>query len=501
MKYKIGEINILNHIEKFDEKVLNKAILFKSKKLYNADLIEKSIDKMVEIMSDKSYAFAHIEPVLKRNKEQKIIDITFEIQETAQIYIDSVVIRGNTRTLDEVVRRELRIRDGDAYNITKINRSKQRVQNLGFFENVEFNTKRIGQSDKVILEIVVKEKKTGELNFGIGYSTVDQATANIGLKERNFLGTGRELGVNVQRSKFSFSGDISYTKPYFMGRPIDVGFDLFAYQSDQRNTLVYDQNSQGFSVHGSYLVSEFLSHQMNYSYRDETISNVNSAASITIKNLEGTFVSSTVGNNFTYDKRDNRIDPRSGYYITLGQDYTGLGGDIKNIKHTGSAGFYQPIFNENYVLKLLVRGGVVNGMGQDVRNNYGFFLGGNNFRGFEFAGLGPRVMTNGTATGGNAVGGNIYYVATTEFRFPLGLPKELGIYGILFSDNGTVKSVDQSTKNASPIADSGSIRSSYGLSIAWSSPLGPIRFDFSHVAKKEDFDRVQNFRFSFGSSF
>lgn len=501
IKYKIGEINIVNHIAKFDEKILNEAILIKSNKLYNADLIEKTVDKMVAIMSEKSYAFAHIEPVLKRNKEQKIIDIDFVIEETPRIYIDSISIKGNVRTIDDVIRRELRLRDGDPYNITKINRSKQRIQNLGFFEKVEFNTRRIGDSDKVELEIEVKEKKTGELNFGIGYSTVDKATANIGLRERNLLGTGRELGLNLQKSKFSFSGDVNYTKPYFMGRSIDVGVDLFKYQSDKRNTLVYDQTSNGFTLRADYAISEFLGHQIHYSFRDETISNIDSAASVSVRTLQGTFVTSLIGHSLTYDKRDSRVDPRSGYYFSVSQDYSGLGGDIKNIKHTGSIGYYLPTFNDDFVLKLLFRGGIINGIGQDVRSNYGFFLGGNNFRGFEFAGLGPRVKTNGTAVGGNAVGGNIYYVATAEYRFPLGLPKELGISGILFSDNGTVKSVDQITRTSSDVADTGLLRSSYGLSISWASPLGPIRFDFAKVAKREEFDRTQSFRFSFGTGF
>lgn len=502
IKYKFGEIEIVNQIDKFDEKILQKAIMIKKDKVYNADLIEKTVDKMVKIMSDKSYAFAQIEPILKRDKERKIIDIEFLVQESPRVYIDQVIIKGNVRTQDEVLRRELRIQDGDSYNITKINRSKQRLQNLGFFEKVEFNTKRIGDSDKIILEVDVKEKKTGELNFGIGYSTVDQATANIGLRERNLFGTGRELGINIQRSKFSLSANVDYSKPHFMNRPITVGVNVFSFASDQRNTLVYDQESNGFSVRAGYAITEYLGHQVNYSLRDESIFNVREGAANTIQQLEGEFLSSSIGQSFTYDKRNNVIDPRSGFYISLGQEYTGIGGDIKNIKHTGSIGVYQPTFNDDFVLKLLLKGGIIDGLGQDVRNNLGFFLGGNNFRGFEFAGLGPRAFTNaGSAVGGNAVGGNVYYVATAEYRFPVGLPKELGIYGILFSDNGTVKSVDESTRRDTEVADTGSLRSSYGLSIAWSSPMGPIRFDFSRIYKREEFDRTENFRFTFGTSF
>ena len=505
IKYDIGQINIINHVEKFDEKILEKEILIKKGKIYNSDLIEKTVDKMVERMSEKSYAFANIEPILKRNRDEKIIDIDFVIRETPRIYINQIRISGNSRTHDEVIRRELRIREGDAYNITKINRSKQRIENLGFFEKVEFKTKKINENsqdaDKVDIEIEVKEKKTGELNLGIGYSTVNKITTNAGIKERNLFGTGQELGLNVQKSYSSFTGEINYTKPYFLGRAIDVGFDLFQYQLSKRNSLAYDQDSGGITFRGNYSITEFLTHQLHYSLSQQTVGNVDSTASLGLRNLQGSFLTSSVGQTFSYDKRNNRINPKSGYYLSLTQDYAGLGGDINTLKHESSAGYYLPTFNEDFILKFLARGGAIDGLGQDVRSNYGFFLGGNNFRGFQYAGVGPRTITNGSAKGGDVIGGKIYYVGTAEFMFPLGLPRELGINGILFSDNGTVKGVDQISKKGTNVADSGSLRSSYGFSVAWASPLGPIRLDFSKIAKKELYDQTQNFRFSFGTTF
>ncbi len=501
IKYNLGEIEIVNRIEKLDTAILKKAVLIKKGKLYNADLIEKTVDKMVEILSEHSYAFANVEPVLKRNKEKKIIDIDFTIEQTPKIYINQIKITGNTRTMDEVIRRELRVKEGDAYNLNKVNRSKQRIQNLGFFDKVEFKTSRINNSNKVDLIIEVKEKKTGELNLSLGYSTVNQLTIGAGVKESNLFGTGQELGVNIQKSTFSLNNDINYTKPYFMGRSIDVGFDLFDYYLSKRNTLVYDQKSTGATFRGDYSITEYLKHQIRYSWREESVENIDAGASTSIKSIAGSYVNSTIGQTFLYDKRNNRMDPRDGYYVSITQDYTGVGGDIKTLKHEGSAGYYIPTFNEDFVLKFLLKGGAIEGVGQDVRSNYGFFLGGNNFRGFQYAGLGPRTVINNSAVGGNVVGGKKYYVGTAEFRFPLGLPKELGIYGILFSDNGTVKGVDQITRNNAQIADSGSMRSSYGFSLAWSSPLGPLRLDFSRVAKKEEYDQTQNFRFNFGTSF
>lgn len=501
IKYKIGETKITNHVEKFDEEILQDHILIKKGKVYNSDLIEKTVEKMVNTMSQKSFAFAHIEPVLTRNYEQKTIDVDFVIRETPPVYINEITISGNVRTHDKVIRRELRFREGDPYNITKINRSKQRLENLGYFEKVEFETNRIENSDRVNLAINVKEKKTGELSLGIGYSTVDRLTTNIGIRENNLLGTGQKLGFSVQKSFASFSGEVNYTRPYFLDRNIDVGFDVFKYELDKRNTLVYDQISNGVTIRGNYSITEYLTHQLRYSLSSQEVSNVDSGVSVAIRNLEGDFLSSGVGHTLLYDKRDNVLKPTSGYYLSFSQDYTGIGGDIKTMKYTGSAGYYIPTFSEEYVLKFLARGGFIDGLGQDVRSNYGFYLGGNSFRGFNFAGLGPRYVENGSAKGGSSAGGTTYYVGSVEFLFPLGLPKELGINGVLFSDNGTLKGVDQINKNNSQVEDSGSIRSTYGVSIVWSSPMGPIRLDFSKVARREKYDETQNFRFSFGTNF
>lgn len=502
LKYNFGEINIVNKVKKFDESVLKDVIYSKKSKVYNGDLVDKTVDDIVNVMSEKGYAFAHVEPVLKRNKEKQIIDIDYVIEETPRVYINQIHITGNTRTQDEVIRRELRVREGDAYNVTKINRSKQRIQNLGFFDKVEFNTKRVGNTDLIDLDVVVKEKKTGELNFGIGYSTVDRMTGNVGLKERNLFGTGQELGVSVQKSALRSNEEINYTKPYFMDHEIAVGTDLFNSQINKLSTLVYDQKSTGFIIRGDYAISEHLSHQIRYTLKSEDISSVDSTASIAIQDLAGHYMSSGVGHTLLYDKRDNKLDPRDGYYLSFSEDYSGVGGDVKYIKNEGSAGYYIPLFSGNdFVLKFAGRAGNIEGVGQEVKSNNNFFLGGNNFRGFEYAGIGPRALVNGSYVGGDAMGGKTYYVGTTEFRFPLGLPKDLGISASLFTDVGTLKGVDHINTNNTQVIDDGALRASYGISFAWASPLGPIRLDFSQVAKKQDYDRTEAFRFSFGSNF
>ncbi len=501
IEYRVGDVEISNNIPKLDSKLLQGAILIKKGKIYDESLIEKTLDQMTEVMSDQGYAFANVEPVLKRNKDKKIIDINFVIEETPRVYINEIRIIGNVRTYNDVILRELRFRQGDAYNITKINRSRQRLINLDFFDKVEFQTKRIGNSDKVDIEIEVKEKKTGEVNFGIGYSTVDQAIGSVGFKEINLFGTGQEIGASLQKSATVSSAQINYLKPHFMDYPVDAGIDIFKTKQTKHDTLVYDEDSLGFGVSAGYSITEFLYHKVRYSYRDGKINNVDANASINIKSLAGNSKTSTIEQDFTYDKTDNSKDPKDGYIISLNQAYSGLGGDVKNIKHEGMAAYYLPTISKEYILKFLARGGVIRGIGQGIKSNDGFFLGGNNFRGFEFAGIGPRVISRGSAVDGDIVGGKIYYMGSVEFRFPLGLPKELGLNGALFTDFGTVRGVDPVSKKGVEIADTGSIRASYGASVVWSSPLGLIRLDFSQIAKKEKFDRTENFRFSIGTTF
>ena len=208
------------------------------------------------------------------------------------------------------------------------------------------------------------------------------------------------------------------------------------------------------------------------------------------------------GNSISYDKTDNRINPRKGYFISLSQIYTGLGGNIRNIKHQGSSSYFIPIINNNndVILKLTGKAGEIRGIGEDVNIQNNFFLGGNDIRGFSIYGIGPRVQNINNINNNEAVGGKIYYIGSVELRFPMGLPRELGINGALFWDNGVVKGVDKSIKKIAPISDSGNLRSSVGFSIFWSSPMGPIRLDFAKILQKTKYDRSQTFNINFGTN-
>lgn len=497
IKYSFGEITIENRLKKFDPDVLTSKILIKTNKIYNADLIQKSIDNMIETMSEMSYAFADIEPILTRDKDKKTIDIKFVINETPRIFIDQINILGNTRTYDEVIRRELRIREGDPYNLNKINRSKQRLENLNYFEKVEINNTRIGESDRVILDIVVKEKRTGELNLGLGYSTINRANVNAGIRENNLFGTGRKISFNVQKSYFDYSVDLGYTKPYFLGRPLEAGFDIFKINQSKLVNRPFETNNLGFNLNFGYNISEFTTHSITYSYKQQNIGNISPSAQQFMQILAGDFTYSLIQNTIFYDQTNNRFNPSKGYFASLTNVYSGLGGNMNYASYTANAGYFIPTFNNNFVLFFNARGGIIDGLGEDVNTQNNFFLGGNDFRGFQFRGIGPRSKQDANSS----FGGKIFYVGTVEYRFPLGLPRELGISGALFWNSGTLKGVDKSIKNNNPIYDSGTIRSAAGLSISWASPVGPIRLDFSKIIKQAHYDRTQTFNLNLGTNF
>jgi outer membrane protein insertion porin family len=502
-KYKFGEIKTISRIKNFDAEILQKEIELKEGRRYNSKKIEKTLDNIDKKMGEFGYAFVNIEPAMTKNIEAKTIDIKFTIQEAPKIYIDNIDIIGNTRTIDEVIRRELRIKEGDPYNNLQIKRSKERIANLGFFSDVQIDIEKSRTDyDKVNLIVKVTEQKTGELEFGIGYSTVDKLNFNLGISEKNLLGTGRRLSFKANKTSYTESFSFAYEKPYFTNRDLFFGYSLFKSKQENRDSVGYNKKSSGFSVSGSYSITEYLSHRVSYSFIKQEVSDMHPDYNGLVE--EGKYDTSMLGQTFLYDRRDSIENPTEGFFIRLGQDYAGFGEDTKYFKQVASAAYYVPLVGRSFILKLSANGGFIDGIGEPVKTNEAFYLGGNSFKGFQYAGIGPRLKdtTSGSAVGGIAVGGTSYYMAEAETKFPLGLPKEYGISGISFINAGTLTGVDAQTNLAGKrIYDKDSIRSAYGIGVMWRSPMGPVRLDFTNTLAKEDFDEEENFRFSFGSTF
>lgn len=493
VEYKFGDVQVVSELKDGDKPDFSDIITTKTGKTYDASKLDETIDAMTKRLGDKGYAFTDIQPKVEKDKDKKIANITYVIKPGPRVYVERINITGNVRTLDEVIRREFRLSEGDAYNNSKLQRSEQRLNNLNFFEKVDVKNEQGSAPDKTVINVDVKEKSTGEVTLGAGYSSTDGVLGDFGVSEKNLLGRGQELRTHFTLAAKRKQAELSFTEPYFMDRELSAGFDIFRTKQDLLQQSSYNMDSKGLVLRGSYALQEKLQHGFNYSIRENNVTDVDVSASRYIKDQAGVNVNSSVGQSFTYDDRNNKNDPSKGYYASISQEYAGIGGDSHYLKHEGKAGYYFPITSK-WRTSFLASGGYMFGTaGHNVRINDRFFVGGDDLRGFQNAGIGPRDTTTN-----DALGGNMYYTSTAELHFPLGLPDELGVSGAVFSDVGSLWNVDETGTN---IADSSALRASAGAGVLWSSPFGPVRVDFAHAFKKQDADRTQLFRFSFGTRF
>jgi outer membrane protein insertion porin family len=498
-RYRFGKIDLESKIKELNASELKPLVTANEGDWYNADEVEKTITALTDALGNRGYAFVDVQPRVNRNRETHTIEVTFEIQEGPRVFVERIDIVGNQRTLDYVVRREIRLVEGDAFNTSKVRRSKQRIQNLGFFKKVEVTNSQGSAPDRTVVTVEVEEQSTGELSLGGGFSTTDGPIGDISVRERNLLGKGQDLRVGFTLSARSQQVDLSFTEPYFLDRNIAAGFDLF--QIDQKNQLnaTYDQFSLGGALRAGYQISELLRQTLRYTIRTDSIRNVSSNASLFIQQQAGSRLTSMVGQVLLYDKRDNKNDPTDGYFVSLGADGAGLGGDVRYVRNKLAGGWFYSVYPD-WVISATGEFGDIRGLGQGVRIQDRYFVGGDNLRGFATAGIGPR-----DAGTGDALGGNDYYVGSLGLGFPLGLPQEFGISGRVFTDVGSLFNIDLDRSNPLTanvvVQQSPSPRLSAGTGVSWKSPMGPIRLDIAYPILRQTFDKKEFFRIGFGTRF
>ena len=513
-RYRFGKVDVNIKLKDLPAEAVLPLLLTHTDDWYNADEVEKSISALTDALGNRGYAFVEVKPQITRNRENHTVDIVFDVQEGPQVYVERIDVNGNIRTLDKVIRREFRLVEGDAFNSSRMERSKDRIKNLGFFKKVEVKNTPGSAPDRTVVTVEVEEQSTGELSFGLGFSTTDGPLIDASVRERNFLGRGQDIRIGTVLSLRSQQVDFSFTEPYFLDKNIAAGIDIFEVKTSPTTNFfsgaspTYQQFSYGGALRAGYQLTDALRQTWKYTVRSDDITNIQTGASLFIALQAGTHVTSEVGQVLLYDKRDNRLEPTSGYYGSIGNDVAGAGFGVKYIRNKVNIGYYYSVFPE-WVLSLTGEAGDVFGYGgQKVLLQDRFFVGGDNLRGFAPAGIGPRdVITS------DALGGNKYYVGSVALGIPLGLPKELGISGRIFSDFGSLFGNDQknviltpaqlaTTGGAQPqVADSAGIRATAGVGVSWKSPVGPIRLDLAVPIKKESFDKTQFFHVSFGTRF
>ncbi len=513
-RYQFGKIDVDIKLKDLPKDEVLPLLKVQSGDWYDATAVERSISMLTDVLGNRGYAFVEVKPQITRNREDRTIDITFNVQEGPEVYVERIDIVGNVRTLDKVIRREMRLVEGDAFNTNKMTRSKERIKNLGFFKKVETNNVQGSSPDKTVVTVEVEEQSTGELSLGVGFSTTDGPLADITLRERNFLGRGQDVRIGTVVSFRSQQVNLSFTEPYFLDSNVAAGFDLFEIKTSPTASFfsgvapTYQQFSYGGSLRAGYQLTENLRQTLKYTARSDDITDVQAGASLFIALQAGTHLTSEVGQVLLYDRRDNRIDPTSGWYASVGNDFAGIGFGVQYVRNKLSAGYYYPVA-PGWTLSFTGEVGDIFGWGgQPVLLQDRFFVGGDNLRGFQPAGIGPRDVVSQ-----DALGGNKYYVASVQESVPLGLPKELGITGRIWTDLGSLWGNDQKNLVLTPtqlaaaggvqpqVVDTAAIRVASGVGVSWASPVGPVRVDVGVPVRRESFDKTQFFRVSFGTKF
>jgi outer membrane protein insertion porin family len=501
-KYKVGRVRVTTDLKRLNGNILRQLLPIKEGQVYQADKIEQAVDALTFAAGAAGFAFVDIRPHQTPNRANHTVDLTFDVREGPRVYVERIDIVGNTVTADKVIRRELRLAEGDAYNRVLVDRSKIGIKRLDFFKTVDITNTPGSAPDKTVLQVKVLEQPTGQLSVGAGYSSLERLMLDFGVSQQNFRGQGQDVRFRAQIGQLSKNIDLAFTEPRFLDRDLRAGIDAFSTSYDYSNYAGFAEASNGASVHVTFplnvnaVFSPRLVVKQDEVSADES-SCQNGLISIVICDQRGQFFTVAPGYAVTIDHRNDPQHATRGFTLTVQQDFAGVGGTVRYLKSNAIGAWYYG-FTPGWVLKVQGDFGYIGGWGGDsIRINDRFFKGGDSFPGFQIAGIGPRDTEYN-----EALGGNVYGIGETQLSVPNHLPEQYGIRTALFMDVGTLGVLDKSVlRQSTYIRDDLALRASAGLSVFWTSPLGPIRLDFAQVIKKESYDRTEAFRFSTQTQF
>ena len=570
--YNFGKISVKTQLEKLSGERLALILPMKDGDQFRTKSIDDAMDTITFAAGTAGYANVVVRPIETRHPDTNTIDINFEVDEGPRVYVERIDIAGNTQTLDRVIRREIRVAEGDAINRVLLDNAKSRIRALGFFkaDSVDVTEEAGSTDDRQVVKVKVEEEATGELAFSAGFSSADAFLFSVSASQRNFRGRGQYLSARIQTTSRQQDIEFRFTEPKFQDRNLAVGFDLFLTQSDFLQEAGFQNNIVGVGGRLLFPLSDYDQIGLRYNLRsddlqiDTGLTDCSTTAFFrsSLCDQQGGRVTSSFGYSIDMRHTNDFIEPTRGYTLSLSQDIAGLGGDVNYLKNEVRGAWYHGLWPKIVASAHLEAGFIESWGDEGIRINNRFFKGGNSFRGFDVAGLGPREVqyyyetetiavdqgipardfsapllnTDGTQqandqgqllytsavrdSGGviapakirpfNALGGKAYAIGSLELSFPIPYaPEELGIDGALFAEFGTVGILDKADKNRKAgdlfnsyrVDDSASLRATVGVTINWDSPFGPVAFDFSQILAKEEYDRTESFRFSTNTRF
>ena len=470
-----------------DKETLRKELKIKPGETFNREVLRRDILKISDRFADEGFAFAEAAPRIRKNPEDKTVDIIFTVDKGPKVTFERIEISGNTRTRDKVIRRELRVMEGEPFSATGLRKSKDRLNRLGYFEDVSLSPSRGSSPDTMNLDVQVKERPTGTFSIGAGYSSVDKLIVMGEISQRNFLGKGQTLSfkgiIGSTTNRFTFS----FTEPYLWDTRLSFGIDAYNWEREYDD---YTKESVGGAIRFGYPLTDNLRFFLGLRADNTTLSDLSEYTSRIIRDSVEIKSTRSVSLGLLYDSTDRYFFPRYGWHVSTSLEHAGgfLGGDSAYTKLEGIVGYYHPVWKD---LIGHVRGGigyVTEGSDGKLPVYERFFLGGmDSVRGFRWGRISPVDPETG-----ERIGGEYMAYLQTEAIFPL--VRSMGLHGTVFFDVGNVWDKDQGY-------DMSEVRKSAGFGIRWLSPMGPLRIEWGYNLDRERGEDSSNWEFRIGGAF
>jgi len=482
-QYRLGNIDFKGDILTTKEDLF-RVLKIKRNDVYRTSVIRKEINTLTEKFADQGYAYVEIAPEPSVDPQNLLVHLTFDIEKKKRVSFEKIQIVGNTKTRDKVARRELRVAEGELYNATGLNKSRDRLKRTGFFKEVDFTTTRGSTDEKINLNIKVEEAPTGALSFGIGYSSLENVVSTASISDRNLFGMGYQGSLKFRLGTLTRDLRLGFTDPYFLGYPYAAGFDLY---DENREFDTYSYKIVGGDIRFGKELTEVIRADTMYKLEKIDVHDVTEGSSRFIKEQEGKKTTSALSLFFSMDTRDDYYTPTKGGRHGLSITNAGgiLGGDNYFVKVTGETSWFFPM-PLSTVLNLRGKAGFIEPYsGRIVPIYEKYFIGGvYTVRGFEYGKAGPLDENR------EPLGGKKMAIFNSELLFPLA--REIGLRGVLFWDIG---------KGFDKLSDLTPLKTGAGVGIRWFSPFGPIVIDIGFNLKPKKGEKSRVIDFSAGSVF
>ena len=507
-QYRLGSVKVESIVNSVDVAATRQAMQTRVGDVYDADAVAKSVEDMTMALAKAGEPFATVVAGSERQPGH-VIDIVYTVEQGKRLYVERIDIHGNTKTHDEVIRREFDFGEGDPYNRALVDRGERRLKGLGYFKSVKIVTEPGSAPDRVVLDVDLEERQTGNFFISGGYSTTDGMLAQVSISDTNFFGTGDTAKASVTYGQYARGFDLGFSDPWFLGQRLGVGADVFARQTFANSNQAFNTLMYGAKFSVATPLNENLGMSWNYSIYNQGLTLDPSLGTVSLPIQQaaqaGSYWVSSIGNGLTYSTLDNPRDPTTGIRAQTNNEFAGLGGAADFAKTTEDVRLYHPIAGDLVGMVRAQSGYVTPWGGQQLPLLDGFFGGPQLVRGFAPYGFGPRDITPGTTM--DNLGGNAYWTTTAELQSPMPfVTPDAQLKVALFSDTGSLwatnaSSVSSMATSLSPsqqIANSRAVRSSVGASLIWDSPFGAMRVDYAYPIAKQPYDVTQRLQFTAG---